>query len=83
MKGKTFAVLIKQHESKEATFVASYTSPFLSSTFSVEFPNSVFGAIGFHHFMDMLKTRYVGVHFSFRLPKELVAHPSVEALLSG
>ena len=83
MKTKTFAVVISKHESKEAHFVASYGSQFLGATYSVEFPNSVFGSIAFHHFMDMLKTRYQGVHFIFRLPKELEAHPAVETLLSG
>ena len=87
MKGKTFAVVITKHETKGAYFVASYGSQFLGATYSVEFPNSVFGSIAFHHFMDMLKTRYQGVHFTFRLPKELEAHPSVstqiEGLLSG
>jgi ABC-type phosphate transport system permease subunit len=65
---------------KSQTFTDLESSVF---NFFLEFPNSVFGVIGFHHFMDMLKTRYHGVHFMFRLPKELEAHPSVEALLSG
>ena len=83
MKAKTFAVVIRKHETKGAYFVASYGSQFLGATYSVEFPNSVFGSIAFHHFMDMLKRRYQGVHFSFRLPKELEAHSAIEGLLSG
>ena len=54
----TFTVQITPHAEKEDWYIASYESGFLSARYSVEFPNSITGAIALHHFVEMLKTRH-------------------------
>ena len=58
MESKRVEIEISRHESKPGTYVARYRSPVLGAVYSVEFPDSVTGAVALHHFAEMLKTRY-------------------------
>ena len=40
------------------TFLALFSSPVLSSSFSLLFPDSVIGAVALHDFAEMLRLRY-------------------------
>jgi len=55
--------------------VATYRSGFLGATYSVEFANSITGAVALYHFVEMLKTRYPGGQVTFMLPENAGHHP--------
>jgi hypothetical protein len=80
----TFEIQIAPHPQKHDWYVARYQSGFLSATFSVEFANSITGAVALYHFVEMLKSRYPHGHVTFMLPPEAATHPVTavrEALL--
>ena len=58
MKNNAFEIQIAPHPQKDDWYVARYQSGFLSATYSVEFANSITGAVALYHFVEMLKTRY-------------------------
>jgi len=58
MERKRVEIEISRHREKPGTYVARYRSPVLGAVYSVEFPDSVTGAVALHHFAEMLKTRY-------------------------
>ena len=39
-------------------YIALFSSPILSSTFSVVFPDSITGALALHDFAEMIRLRY-------------------------
>lgn len=56
-------------------YLAIYSSPVLSSSFSVVFPDSVVGAVALHDFAEMLRLRY-GKPVELRVETELFAPQS-------
>lgn len=70
-----FQIQITPHREKPDWYVARYHSGFLSATYSVEFANSITGAVALYHFVEMLKTRYPGGQVTFTLPHDAVGHP--------
>ena len=68
-------VQITAHPKKPDWYVARYRSGFLGATYSVEFPNTVTGAVALYHFVEMLKTRYPGGQVTFMLPQGSQNHP--------
>ncbi len=54
----TCEVQINSHPEKADWYVARYESGFLGAVHSVEFANSITGAVALYHFVEMLKTRY-------------------------
>lgn len=67
---KRFEIEITRHDSKSDTYVARYASPLLGAVYTVEFPDSVTGAVALHYFAEMLKSRYPlagATHFVFPL----------------
>lgn len=70
-----YEIQITPHVEKPDTFVARYESVFLGAVYSVEFANTVMGAVALHHFVDMLQTRYPEGRVSFMLPAEAASHP--------
>ena len=71
----TCEVQITQHPQKADWYVATYRSGFLGASYSVEFPNSITGAVALYHFVEMLKTRYPGDQVTFMLPTNANHHP--------
>ncbi len=71
----TCEIQITPHPEKADWYVATYRSGFLSATYSVEFANSITGAVALYHFVEMLKTRYPGGHVTFILPANASHHP--------
>ena len=71
----TCEVQIIAHPEKSDWYVATYRSGFLGAAYSVEFANSVTGAVALYHFVEMLKTRYPGGHVTFMLPHDSGHHP--------
>ncbi len=53
----TCEVQITAHPEKSDWYVATYRSGFLGASYSVEFANSITGAVALYHFVEMLKTR--------------------------
>jgi hypothetical protein len=70
-----FEIQITAHPQKDDWYVAKYQSGFLCATYSVEFPNSITGAVALHHFVEMLKTRYPHGQVTFMLPADSGRHP--------
>jgi len=71
----TCEVYIAAHPEKADWYVARYKSGFLSATYSVEFANSITGAVALYHFVEMLKTRHPEGHVTFMLPENAGHHP--------
>jgi hypothetical protein len=69
-----FEIQIAPHPKKHDWYVAKYQSGFLSATYSVEFANSITGAVALYHFVEMLKTRYPGGQVTFMLPADAGRH---------
>ena len=72
---RTFEVQITSHPTKSDWYVARYESGFLGAVYTVEFANTVTGAVALCHFIDMLKSRYPNGEVTFQLPAQSVAHP--------
>ena len=72
---RAFQIQIAAHPDKADWYVAKYQSGFLSATYSVEFANSITGAVALHHFVEMLKTRYPHGQVTFMLPHDAGRHP--------
>lgn len=68
-------VQITPHSEKPDWYVARYQSAFLGATYSVEFANSITGAVALHHFVEMLRSRYPEGRVVFTLPRGSQAHP--------
>ena len=68
-------VQITPHPEKTDWYVATYRSGFLGAVYSVEFANSITGAVALYHFVEMLKTRYPEGHVTFMLPANASDHP--------
>jgi hypothetical protein len=71
----TFPVQITAHPQKSHWYVARYRSAFLGATYSVEFANTVTGAVALYHFVQMLQTRYPGGEATCMLPPDAGHHP--------
>ena len=71
----TCEVQITAHPEKADWYVATYRSGFLGAAYSVEFANSITGAVALYHFVEMLKTRYPEGHVTFMLPANASHHP--------
>ena len=71
----TCEVQITPHPEKADWYVATYRSGFLGAVYSVEFANTVIGAVALYHFVEMLKTRYPGGQVTFMLPANADHHP--------
>jgi len=71
----TCEVRITPHPEKPDWYVARYSSDFLNAAYSVEFANTVTGAVALYHFVEMLKTRYPGGQVTFMLPRGSQDHP--------
>ena len=71
----TCEVQITPHPQKADWYVATYRSGFLSATYSVEFANSITGAVALYHFVEMLKSRYPEGQVTFMLPANAGHHP--------
>ena len=50
----TCEVQITPHPEKTDWYVATYRSGFLSAAYSVEFANSITGAVALYHFVEMI-----------------------------
>ena len=70
-----FEIQIAAHPQKADWYVARYQSGFLSATYSVEFANSITGAVSLYHFVEMLKSRYPHGQVTFMLPANAARHP--------
>ena len=68
-------VQITPHPEKPDWYVARYQSGFLGATYSVEFPNTVTGAVALYHFVEMMKTRNPEGQVTFMLPANAGHHP--------
>ena len=71
----TYEIQITSHREKSDWYVARYESGFLGAAYTVEFANTVTGAVALYHFIDMLKSRYPGGQVTFTLPTQLDGHP--------
>ena len=71
----TCEVRITAHPEKADWYVARYKSGFLGASHSVEFANSITGAVALYHFVEMLKTRYPEGRVTFMLPVNAGHHP--------
>ena len=71
----TFEIQIAVHPQKRDWYVARYQSEFLGASYSVEFANSITGAVALYHFVEMLKTRYPHGQVTFTLPHGAGHHP--------
>ena len=71
----TCEVQITPHPKKADWYVARYESRFLGASYSVEFANSITGAVALYHFVAMLKTRYPEGRVAFMLPANAGHHP--------
>ena len=65
MKSGRLTVTIRPVPDRSSSYIALFSSPVLSSTYSVIFPDSVTGALAVHDFAEMLRLR-------FEKPVELV-----------
>ena len=68
-------VQITAHPQKADWYVATYRSGFLGAAYSVEFENTVTGAVALYHFVEMLKTRFPSGQVTFILPSGSQNHP--------
>ena len=71
----TCEVRITAHPEKADWYVATYRSGFLGAAYSVEFANSITGAVALYHFVEMLKSRYPEGQVTFMLPANAGHHP--------
>ena len=71
----TCEVHITAHSKKPDWYVATYRSGFLGAIYSVEFANSITGAVALYHFVEMLKARHPEGHVTFMLPANAGHHP--------
>ena len=71
----TCEVHITAHPEKADWYVATYRSGFLGAAYSVEFANSITGAVALYHFVEMLKTRHPEGRITFILPANASHHP--------
>ena len=58
MSNNRLAVTVRRVPGDEDAYIAFFSSPVLSSTFSVVFPDSITGALAVHDFAEMLRLRY-------------------------
>ena len=58
MKNGRLTVKIRRVPERTDTYVAHLSSPFLGSTFSLLFPDSITGALALHSFAEMLRLHY-------------------------
>ena len=72
---RTFEVQITSHPTKSDWYVARYESGFLGAAYTVEFANTVTGAVALCHFVEMLKNRYPNGEVTFQLPAQAMTHP--------
>jgi hypothetical protein len=70
-----FEVRITPHSDKPDWFIARYDSEFLGAVYSVEFANTITGAVALYHFVEMLNTRYPDRRVTFMLPAGSSGHP--------
>ncbi|MEE8441386.1 MAG: hypothetical protein V3S41_06675 [Spirochaetia bacterium] len=71
----TCEVQITAHPEKPNWYVATYRSGFLGAAYSVEFPNTITGAVALYHFVEMLRTRHPEGQVTFVLPANAGYHP--------
>ena len=71
----TCEIQITPHPKNPDWYVATYRSGFLGAAYSVEFANTITGAVALHHFVEMLKSRYPGGEVTFMLPTNAGNHP--------
>ena len=71
----TCEIQITPHPKKADWYVATYRSGFLGASYSVEFANTITGAVALYHFVEMLKTRDPEGHVTFMLPRGSQNHP--------
>ncbi len=71
----TYEVRITPYPEKPDWYVATYRSGFLGASYSVEFANSITGAVALYHFVEMLKSRYPEGQVTFMLPDNAGHHP--------
>jgi hypothetical protein len=71
----TFQIQIANHPKKPDWYIARYESGFLGALYSVEFANTLLGAVALYHFIDMLKSRYPNERVTFQLPTHAGSHP--------
>ena len=71
----TCEVQITGHPEKSDWYVARYSSAFLGAVYSVEFANTLTGAVALYHFVEMLKTRNPEGRVTFMLPANAGHHP--------
>ena len=57
-RSKRLPVTIRPVPDDSQTYIATFNSPVLSSTFCLVFPDSVTGAIALHDFADMLHQHF-------------------------
>jgi len=50
----TCEVQVTPHPKKPDWYVATYRSRFLGAAYSVEFPNTITGAVALYHFVEMI-----------------------------
>ena len=72
---QSYEVQITAHPQKADWYVATYRSGFLGAAYSVEFANSITGAVALYHFVEMLKTRRPEGRVTFMLPANTDHHP--------
>ena len=75
MRSQPCEVHITPHPEKPDCYVARYQSAFLGAVYSVEFANTVMGAVALYHFVEMLRTRYPDGRVTFMLPHGAGTHP--------
>lgn len=71
MRNNRLTVTIRPVPDATHTYIAMFSSPVLSSTFSVVFPDSITGALALHEFADMLSTRF-GQRVELNVDTELI-----------
>jgi hypothetical protein len=69
-----FELQIAPHPEKDDWYVARYQSGFLNATYSVEFANTITGAVALFHFVEMLRSRYPGGQVTFMRPNDAGRH---------
>ena len=51
---RTSEIQISSHPEKSDGYVARYSSGFFDAAYTVEFPNSIIGAVALCHFVEMI-----------------------------
>lgn len=69
-RNERLAVTVRRVPDDSESYVATFASPVLSSTFCVVFPDSITGALALHEFADMLRLRF-GRSVELRLDTDL------------